>query len=176
MTETCDVEKSYESMRDILIALRYMCTKRMAFPIVTANIEQNNEYLVMTRMGFQVKPSNFFSAVTDNNGRVNCEWLLKAFTRIAIYFDLKPIIVEKNNQYQPLSTRYFSREASEFAYSRHYDVRAMPQVDSIRKPRVYTLQGVNYNGVQVAGQETQEERRCEASRNSGESAQASETR
>lgn len=148
-----DVPKTHDAMIDVLIAIRYMCTKRMIYPVVAATIEQRNDYLVMSKACLQMKPSNVFSALQDRNCEVNTCWLLRAFTRTALHFDLMPVIAEKNGDFQPLVTRFFSQEDPDFAYRRQYDIRNLTQLTDIRKPRLYLLNGVNY-GVQVTRQET----------------------
>ncbi|QZE60145.1 hypothetical protein pEaSNUABM35_00228 [Erwinia phage pEa_SNUABM_35] len=167
-----DVPKTHDAMIDILIAIRYMCTKRMIFPVVVAAIERRNDYLVMNKLTFNMKPGKFLSAVQDSNCEVNVCWLMRAFTRTALHFDLKPVIADRSGEFQPLVSRYFTQDDPDFAYRRHYDIRYMTALTDIRKPRMYLLNGVNY-GVQVTRQETEEVESCERSRDSEQGAQAS---
>ena len=161
--EPVDVPKTHDAMIEILIAIRYMCTKRMIFPVVAANIEQRNDFLVMNKLNFHMKPGSFLTAIQDSNCPVNVCWLMRAFTRTALHFDLKPVIAEKSGEHQPLVSRYFTQDDPDFAYRRFYDIRKLPSVTDIRKPRLYTLNGVNY-GVQVFSQEAEEVQSCERSR------------
>ncbi|QYW03877.1 hypothetical protein pEaSNUABM46_00234 [Erwinia phage pEa_SNUABM_46] len=149
-------EEAYEEMRDILIAIQYMCVKRMVFPIVTARIEQKNGFLVMHAMRFNVSPKKFFEAIHERNGQINCVWLLRAFTRTAISYGLKPVIVEKLNEYQAFSSRFFDHSDVDLTYRRQYDYRELAILAEHPKPRIYTLNGVDYDGVQIPSKETQE--------------------
>ncbi|QZE59477.1 hypothetical protein MPK66_gp233 [Erwinia phage pEa_SNUABM_2] len=171
-SDNVDVPKTYEALRDVLIAIRYMCTKRMIFPVVVANIEQRNDYLVMNKLTFSMKPGKFLTAIQDSNCPVNVCWLMRAFTRTALHFDLKPVIADRSGDFQPLVSRYFTQEDPDFAYRRHYDIRYMAALTDICKPRMYTLNGVNY-GVQVSSQETEEVESCERSRDTEQGSQAS---
>ena len=174
-SDPVDVPKTYEAMRDILIAIRYMCTKRMIFPVVTANIEQRNGFLIMNRMGFNTNPRNFADARRDLNCGINVRWLLKAFTRTADYFDLLPVIADRSGEFQPLAATQFNANDPDFAYQRQYDIRQMAMLTDISKPRLYTLTGVNYNGVQIPGQNAEEIESGERGGDQKQSAQASET-
>ncbi|UAW53343.1 hypothetical protein pEaSNUABM30_00225 [Erwinia phage pEa_SNUABM_30] len=162
-SDPVDVPKTHDAMIEVLIAIRYMCTKRMIYPVVAATIEQRNDFLVMNKLTFQMKPSMFYSAIQDSNCKVNVCWLMRAFTRTALHFGLMPIIADRSGDFQPLVSRFFTQDDPDFAYRRFYDVRKLPSVTDIRKPRLYTLNGVNY-GVQVTSQETEEVKSCERSR------------
>lgn len=167
-----DVPTTHDAMIEILIAIRYMCTKRMIFPVVVANIERRNDYLVMNKLTFSMKPGKFMAAIQDSNCEVNVRWLMRAFTRTALHFGLLPVIADRSGDFQPLVSRYFTQDDPDFAYRRHYDIRYMAALTDIRKPRMYTLNGVNY-GVQVSSQETEEVESCERSRDTEQGSQAS---
>ncbi|UAW96723.1 hypothetical protein pEaSNUABM22_00236 [Erwinia phage pEa_SNUABM_22] len=154
-SDPVDVPKTHDAMIEVLIAIRYMCTKRMIFPVVVANIERRNDYLVMNKLTFSMKPGKFLTAIQDSNCPVNVCWLMRAFTRTALHFGLMPVIADRSGDFQPLVSRYFTQDDPDFAYRRHYDIRYMSQLTDIRKPRLYLLNGVNY-GVQVTRQETEE--------------------
>ncbi|QZE56431.1 hypothetical protein pEaSNUABM40_00237 [Erwinia phage pEa_SNUABM_40] len=155
--------KTHDAMIDVLIAIRYMCMKRMIYPVVAATIERRNEYLVMSKACLQMKPTKVYDAIQDPNCAVNSRWLLRAFTRTALHFDLLPVIVDRSGEFQPLITRYFDKDDADFAYRRQYDIRYLTQLTEIRKPRMYLLNGVNY-GVQITRQETEKVESRERSR------------
>ncbi|AXG67272.1 hypothetical protein HOU09_gp228 [Dickeya phage vB_DsoM_AD1] len=154
-SDPVDVPKTHDAMIEVLIAIRYMCMKRMVYPVVAATIEQSNNYLVMNKACLQMKPTKVFTALQDPNCEVNSRWLLRAFTRTALHFDLLPVIADRSGDFQPLITRYFTQDDPDFAYRRQYDIRNLTQLTQIRKPRMYLLNGVNY-GVQITRQETEE--------------------
>lgn len=155
-TKTSDVPTDYEALRDILIAIRYMCTKRMVYPVITAGIEQRNDYLVMTNLAAQVAPRNRHLVQGTLALEVNVQWLLRVFTKTALHFGLKPLIVEPAGEYRPLASYQFDQKVPEFAYRRRYEKMDVSALTEIRKPRIYTLNGVDYNGVQVTSPKAEE--------------------
>jgi len=154
-TSKNDLPTDYEALRDILIAVRYMCVKRMAFPIITCNIEQRNEFLVLSKSTFHAHPKNYLANCREPTTEQNGRWLLSVFTRIAQHFGLHPIIIESARYREPLISRFFAANEPDRSYKRVYGARGCGALSEIDRPLVYTLNGVIYDGIQIRSQEAE---------------------